>query len=193
MEILQQYIIRPETMALLPCSFADGSLGTLVIEENTECCVTLMPKRIVEDSCGYYGSTYRGRKKVAMDMGYKSMPPICVCGELGIIFISSMTERSNYCAWLAFMHVHNWVESNEKGYLSVLLSGGKEIKLPMNSGPFSGRMLRAMQYNRELHDRITSNKMVMEPKDENKPQSISLKENGTYYVDIDKDDLATEE
>ncbi|MET1250235.1 competence protein ComK [Sporolactobacillus sp. STCC-11] len=193
MEILQQYIIRPETMALLPCSFVDGSLGTLVIEENAKCCVTLMPKRIVEDSCGYYGSTYRGRKKVAMDMGYKSMPPICVCGELGIIFISSMTERSDYCAWLAFMHVHNWNDSNEKGYVSVLLSRDKEIKLPMNSGPFSGRMLRAMQYSKELQKRMRSNTIVAEPKEESKPQSIILKENGTYYVDIDGDDLVTDE
>jgi competence protein ComK len=126
-------------------------------------------------------------------MGYKSMPPICVCGELEIIFISSMTEQSNYCAWLAFMHVHNWFEKNEKGNLSVMLSGGKEMNLPMKSGPFSSRMLRAMQYSRELHDRITSNKIVMEPKEESKPQPISLKENGTYYVDIDEDDLTADE
>lgn len=192
MKTLQQYIIRTETMALLPCILTDGVLGTLVIEEQAESYVRQIPKKIIEDSCGYYGSTYRGRKRIAMDMGYKSMPPICVCGELGIIFISSMTERSDYCAWLAFMHVHNWIENNEKGCLSVFLSRGKEIKLPMNSGPFSGRMLRAMQYSRELHDRITSNEKVMEPKEEIKSKLISLKENGTYYVDIDGDDPVTD-
>ncbi|WP_262393228.1 competence protein ComK [Sporolactobacillus inulinus] len=63
-------------------------------------------------------------------MGYKSMPPICVCGELGIVFLSSMTERSDTCAWLSFSHVRQWSDNEKKGSVAVLLSRGSTLSCP---------------------------------------------------------------
>ncbi|MCL1632516.1 competence protein ComK [Sporolactobacillus sp. CPB3-1] len=182
MKIRQHYIIRPETMALLPYQFADGHLGTLVVEEGGEVYAAGLPKAIVERSCGYYGSSYTGRKKCAREMGYKSMPPICVCGELGIIFVASMTERSDYCAWLAFSHVLQWHEIGKHGTVSVSLTCDKKIELPMSPGPFSGRMMRAMQYRHQLRERISKYTLENESKRKNKPQRISYMETGTFYI-----------
>ncbi|MCQ2009740.1 MAG: competence protein ComK [Sporolactobacillus sp.] len=182
MELLNHYIIRPETMALLPYCFSDGSMGTLVIEEACEHYVMELPKAIVERSCGYYGSTYKGRKKIAVDMGYKSMPPICVCGELGIVFISSMTERSDRCAWLAFIHVRQWSEVDKKSKVAVSLTNGQIVELPMSPGPFSGRVMRAMQYRHQLRERISAYNMVDEADKKRALKKIGIKENGTYYI-----------
>ncbi|MCO7126928.1 competence protein ComK [Sporolactobacillus shoreicorticis] len=195
MKLLHQYIIRPETMALLPYCFSDGSLGTLVIEETREHYVVESPKTIVEKSCGYYGSTYKGRKKIAIEMGYKSMPPICVCGELGIVFISSMTERSDRCAWIAFIHVRQWREVDKKNKVAVSLTNGQIIELPMNPGPFSGRVMRAMQYRHQLRERISSYNTVDKSEKKMIPKKIGFKSNGTYSIDsnLSEDELIENE
>ncbi|WP_139692021.1 competence protein ComK [Sporolactobacillus terrae] len=182
MKTEKNYIIRPETMALVPCELSDGDRGTLVIEESTQRYVKALPKTIVAQSCGYYGSTYSGRKKVAVEMGYKSMPPICVCGELGIVFLSSMTERSDTCAWLSFSHVRQWSDNEQKGSVAVMLSRGKHIELPMHARPFGGRVMRAMQYAHQLRERMTVYDDAESSKTNDEPKRFGFKENGTFYI-----------
>ncbi|MDN3956607.1 competence protein ComK [Sporolactobacillus laevolacticus] len=188
MELLQNYIIRPVTMALLPYEFADGTLGTMVIEESGELYVKQMPKKIIDESCGYYGSTYHGRKKGAMAMGYKSMPPICVCSELGIFFLPSMTEKSENCVWLAHSHIRQWMESGKKSdTVYVYLTHKQKIELPMSLRPFSGRVMKATQYRYQLRERISPYQMLDTdiPKKKKEPRKIIFNERGTFFIQPD--------
>ncbi|MDN4074041.1 competence protein ComK [Fictibacillus terranigra] len=86
----KQYGINTETMALLPFYDEYGKVHTKVLERDRTLCVCGKPKAVVTFSCGYYGSSYKGRKDGAsLIMGIRSRAPIVISEQLGIFFYTS--------------------------------------------------------------------------------------------------------
>ncbi|MCO7175015.1 competence protein ComK [Sporolactobacillus kofuensis] len=187
MENEKLYIIRPETMALLPYDRSDGSLGTLIIEETRTCQVAQTPLQIVQESCSYYGSTYSGRKKIAMMMGYKSMPPICVCNELGIYFLPLMAEASRNCVWLAHSHIRQWAKSEETpGTIFAYLTHNQKIELPINIRPFFNKVMKTAQYRLQIRERIAPYQILDTgvPRKQVHEHNIRINERGTFFIHL---------
>ncbi|TGA97505.1 competence transcription factor (CTF) [Sporolactobacillus shoreae] len=184
MEEKDQYIIRQETMALLPCDAEDGSLKTFVVEENKTILIAKTPFEIIRDSCNYFGVTYSGRKKGAVAMGYKSMPPICICSELGIYFFPLMSELHRNCIWLAHPHCRNYTET-DNGVL-VHLTHGYKIRIPVNLNVFKAKVHRTAQYSYQMLGRVSQFRSAGYGSAVSEEQSASrlmVNERGTYYID----------
>lgn len=194
MEKLEPYIVRRETMALLPCDAPDGSLQTIVVEDARVFRALSAPLQIVRDSCTYFGVTYHGRKKGAALMGYKSMPPICICSELGIYFFPLMSETRRDCTWLAHSHIRQWESAGEKHVL-VHMTHGQRLKLSIHLSAFVNKVMRTAQYQHQMRTRITpypyqSAENHAAVGTYGYAQSLKVNERGTYSFSAESCDLS---
>ncbi|RYM05018.1 competence transcription factor (CTF) [Sporolactobacillus sp. THM7-7] len=183
-EKLEQYIIHPGTMALLPHDDENGNLWTFALEEKQTRTVKKTPLRIVQESCAYFGSTYKGRKKGAVSMGFKSMPPICICSELKIYFISLMSETHRECVWLAHSHIRQW-EENDRSKVWVKLTNDKRISIPVAKHSFSNKVFRTAQYRYQLRERVNAFQYAqtdLGSSEKNNAEHLVINERGTYSI-----------
>jgi competence protein ComK len=189
METLNQYIIKRETMALLPHDAEDGSLHAIVVEEARMLEVLLSPLKIVQNSCNYFGSTYKGRKKGAACLGFRSMPPICICNELGIYFYPLMSESQRGCIWIGHSHVNNWEDGGQKDVL-VHMTHDQSLRLPVPVSVFRNKTMRTTQFRHQIRLRISPYQMMETGAlvREDGPQlHIQFNERGTFSLKTDQE------
>ena len=104
---MKEYEINEETMAIIPISYNQ----TMVKELNNEYIIDKSAYKIMEDSCEYYGSTYKGRLKAAqkiLDTNYKV--PIIVEESENIVFFPTKSSLLEDCCWINY----NFIKSYEK-------------------------------------------------------------------------------
>ncbi|MFX3618981.1 MAG: competence protein ComK [Sporolactobacillus sp.] len=184
MEKVEHYIIRQVTMALLPGDTADGSLKTYILEENQILWCEQSPRDILCDSCMYYGSSYMGRKQSAVMMGYKSMPPICVCSDLDIYFFPLMSETHRECIWISHDHViEGQIRGKEDTY--ALMTNEQIVPLPVHYQIFRRKMTRTTDYRYKMSKRLEKNRhselaMIREPGEH---LIVRFNAQGTYSIE----------
>lgn len=184
METVEKYVVNPDTMALLPIDGPQGELWTLALETNAHFKVTITPFKIIDYSCSYFGSTYAGRKGSASLMGYKSLPPICVCNELGIFLFPLTSVHHRDCIWLAHSHIKHW-ESVNKDMMKVRLTNADQIEVPMHANAFLNRVFRTAQFRHQLNEKVTYFKFKKEQIKESatlQPEVFIRTDLGTYKI-----------
>lgn len=191
MKSFSSYIIRQDTMALLPHDSENGELWTLVVEENEMKRVARSPLAIIHDSCSYFGATYIGRKKGAVLMGYKSMPPICICSELSIYFFPLMSEANRECVWLAHSHVKQW-EPGDGSTVKVKLTHDRVFEVPVHKNAFVNKVFRTAQYRYQLRERVAPYRRKESILTKDEPEyfgKLYMNERGTYsFLESNQDD-----
>lgn len=184
MEKVEQYIIRQVTMALLPSDKADGTLRTYILEENQILSCDKTPREILCDSCTYYGATYSGRKKSAVMMGYKSMPPICVCNDLDIYFFPLMSEMHRECIWIAHGHV---IDSQIKGKedMCALMTNEQIVPLPVHYQSFRRKMIRTTDYRYKMEKKLKKNRRpaLQIIREHSEHPIVRFNAQGTYIIE----------
>lgn len=182
----KQYIVNEKTIALLPHNAEDGSLETFVIEENCEFIARATPLQIVQQSCAYFGSTYAGRKKGAAHLGYKSMPPICVCSELNLYLFPLKSEVHRDNIWIAHAHISTWLSgSKDKNSVRVLTIHGDIIDLPVRMSIFERKAMRTAQFRIQLRERVSSyrTEKIRELPEDRTGRRLVVNESGHYRID----------
>lgn len=104
---MEFYEINDDTMAIIPIEFG----RTKVIETQKEYTIEKDAYVVMDESCKYYGSTYKGRIKAAKEIlncSYKI--PILVEESNNIVFFPTKSSLEHDCCWINF----NYIESVEK-------------------------------------------------------------------------------
>ena len=104
---MKDYEINEETMAIIPLNYNQ----TMIKEVNNEYIIDKSAYKIMEDSCEYYGTTYKGRLKAAqklLDTNYKV--PIIVEESENIVFFPTKSSLLEDCCWINY----NFIKSYEK-------------------------------------------------------------------------------
>ncbi|WP_010631481.1 competence protein ComK [Sporolactobacillus vineae] len=182
----KQYVVNETTIALLPHNAENGSLETFVIEENREFITRATPLKIVQQSCAYFGSTYAGRKKGAAYLGYKSMPPICVCSELNLYLFPLKSEAHRDNIWIAHSHISTWLpDSKDKNSVRVLTIHGDIIDLPVRMSIFERKAMRTAQFRIQLRERVSSyrTERIHELPEDRTGRRLVVNEFGHYMID----------
>lgn len=107
---MNEYEINEETMVIMPVDYEK----TLVKELNNEYVINKSAYQIMEDSCEYYGSTYKGRLSAAKKMlnsCYKL--PIIIEESENIIFFPTKSSLLEDCCWINYNFIKNY-EKNGK-------------------------------------------------------------------------------
>ena len=96
------YEINDETIAVIPIEYEK----TRIIEKEHEYIIEKKAYSIMDESCKYYGSTYKGRLKAAkdiLDCSYKL--PILVEESHNIVFFPTKSSLEDDCCWINFNYI----------------------------------------------------------------------------------------
>lgn len=150
MKTIDNYDIHPGTMALLPYYDSYANLQTIAVEENGHFLVLLPPKKVIDDSCHYYGSSYKGRLEgVKRVMGISKKAPIAVSAELGIFFFPLESPSNVSCVWLSHSHIEGVKDSDNQQAL-ILFTNGHTVLVSYPRKQIDTKILRTAQFRHLL-------------------------------------------
>lgn len=122
---MDSYQINSKTLAIMPINrkqtkiFEDDMI--LIINKNT--------RKIIQENCEYFGSSYEGRKKGTMDLlGVTHKAPILIEETNNIIFFPTSSPRLNDCGWISL----NNIESSRAYDDDSIIEFTNSIKLQVN-------------------------------------------------------------
>lgn len=113
-KILSTYEINPNTMIIIP-KRTKHTVCSVIKEVDDEFVVALTPTEIIEQSCLFYGSSYRGRVIATQELiGITHKPPIAICPSNNIFFFPTTSAADNECTWVSHIYVKKAEKTNHK-------------------------------------------------------------------------------
>ena len=107
---MNYYVINKNTCALVPI----GDSKTKVYELNKKFEVAVDIRKIINDSCLMYGSSYLGRAAATKyAIGYTHKAPICLNDRTLTIFFPTKSPRVNDCAWISYNNIYIYSRSGK--------------------------------------------------------------------------------
>lgn len=135
---MKEYEINEETMAIIPL----GYYQTLVKEVNNEYVVDKKAYEIMEDSCEYYGSTYKGRLAAAkkiLNSSYKI--PIIIEESENIIFFPTKSSLLEDCCWINYNFIKKYEKIGNK--VMITFQNNEEIEIDMSKLSLDNQISRS--------------------------------------------------
>ncbi|SET17086.1 competence protein ComK [Salinibacillus kushneri] len=121
--ILNDYSIKPSTMALLPTRHFE--YDTLVMEQEQEFYVRKTPLQLIKKACLEARSSYDGRREYIMyKTNFRHKVPIPVNPSLQIYAFPTRSPQDFNCKWIFFQHIQSLQHapsiksSNEKSIIT---------------------------------------------------------------------------
>ncbi len=108
---MKDYEINEETMALIPIN----EHQTLVKEVKKDYLINKKAYEIMEESCEYYGSSYKGRvvaAKKMLDTHYKV--PILLEESENIVFFPTKSAELDDCCWINYNFIKEYKKNGKK-------------------------------------------------------------------------------
>lgn len=138
MERLNCYYINKATCAIIP---VEKNISK-VIEGNQVFFVNKSTTTIVDDSCKYFGSSYKGRtvgSKKILNMNYKL--PIIIEEFNNIIFFPTSSPRYDDCIWISLDNISSYqkVDTHSK----VIFNCGMEFEIENSYYSLENQVFRA--------------------------------------------------
>ena len=127
MKNLDVYFINKATCAIIPI---DKSVSK-VIEFDDSFIVNKSVNCIIDESCKYFGSSYKGRfegSKNILKMNYKL--PIVIEEYNNIIFFPTSSPRFNQCIWISLNNISNYSKSGS--FSKIIFNGGMDLELNLS-------------------------------------------------------------
>lgn len=136
--MLKNYEINSETLAIIPVS----NKISKVIEENEEFLISKKTFEIIDNSCKFFGSSYKGRyegTKYLTGLSYKA--PIVVEETKDIIFFPTTSPRMDSCNWICLNKISKYQKegSNSK----IIFKNGLELSLDMSYSSLENQIMRS--------------------------------------------------
>lgn len=135
---MKEYEINEETMAIIPL----GYYQTLVKELNNEYVVDKKAYEIMEDSCEYYGSNYKGRLSAAkkiLNSSYKI--PIVIEESENIIFFPTKSSLLEDCCWINYNYIKKYEKSGKN--VKIIFQNNEEIEVDMSKLSLDNQISRS--------------------------------------------------
>lgn len=146
---MKEYEINESTQAIIP----NGSLKSMIYEEDCEYEVENASNKIIKYNCNYYGSSYLGRCEGTKSLtGIKTKFPIIIEESRKIIFFPTTSIRTQQSMWLSLNHIKEIKIENSKTY--VIFKNGKKLLVPLSYYSLKNQYCRASLLKAKLYDRI---------------------------------------
>lgn len=144
----KEYEINQSTLAVLPID----ENTSRVLEETTEYIVNKSSKEIIDDSCKFFGSTYKGRyegTKNLIGMSYKL--PIIIEESRNIIFFPTTSPRLTECSWISLNNLEDYKSYDNKAY--ICFKNGYRLRVNISMFALENQILRASRLELVLRNR----------------------------------------
>lgn len=135
---MKDYEINEETMAIIPINYYQ----TLVKEVDNEYIIEKKAYEIMENSCEYYGSSYKGRLTAAkkiLNSSYKI--PIIIEESENIIFFPTKSSLLEDCCWINYNFIKKYSKNGKK--VKIIFNNNEEIELDMSKLSLENQISRS--------------------------------------------------
>ncbi|WP_343795362.1 competence protein ComK [Bacillus carboniphilus] len=139
--VRNDYEISPNTMAILPHKYGSRVFSS-VLEVNDSLIVPKKPFETIEHSCGYYGSSFGGRKEGTRQlMSVTHKAPVAIDPYHFIYFFPTHSPTREQCAWISLLHVLDFSPANQDE-TKVTFINKQSITLPISIDTFKNQLFR---------------------------------------------------
>lgn len=144
-----KYEISKGTLAIIP----NDNNNSLVYEDNDRFIVEETPFQIMEESCKYFGSTYKGRKESAKEiLGAEYKIPIIIEDSSNLIVFPTTSPTSEDCYWLCLNRIKN-IEKVDIYSTRIIFDNNREIIVPCSFRSIENQLSRASRLEFILNKR----------------------------------------
>lgn len=146
---MKNYEINEDTIAVIPLGYDK----TRIIEIECEYEINKKAYKIMDDSCIFYGSTYKGRLNAAkniLNCAYKL--PILVEESQNIIFFPTKSSLEEDCCWINFSYIKA-VEKKEKKCVLDFINN-KKLELNISKLSIENQITRSTKLSYIMQKRI---------------------------------------
>ena len=121
-----KYEISNGTLAIVP----NEDDNSLIYEDNERFIVEESPFKIMEDSCKYFGSTYKGRNDSAKEiLGAEFKIPVVIEASTYLIVFPTTSPIAEDCAWICLNRVKN-INKLDSFNTKITFDNDKELIVP---------------------------------------------------------------
>lgn len=128
-----------------------------VLEEEKEYTINKPAYEVIDDSCKYFGSSYRGRyegTKNLIGMNYKL--PIIIEESRNIIFFPTSSPKLNDCFWISLNNISDYFIDNGEVY--ICFKNGYKLKINISFFALENQILRSSRLESVLRHRKNNEK-----------------------------------
>jgi len=143
MKYCNNYIINPETIAILPEFQIEGAQSQ-IIEVDRIFFAAPTPTEIIEESLLHYGSDLKGaRKSTAYHLGSVHRPPLMISSELSIYFYTSEAISKTDNVWFSVFHTKR-MDKCRGGKTMVHFNNDLSLEVPVSYHSLNNNYLRGL-------------------------------------------------
>ena len=144
-----KYEISKGTLAVLP----NDEKTSLVYEDGERYVVEQTPYEIMESSCLYFGSSYKGRKEGSRNiLGAEYKVPIIIDDSENLIVFPTTSPLSSDCVWVSLKHLKSY-EKIDSYNTKIIFNNGKEIIVPCSYRSIENQVSRASRLDFVMRSR----------------------------------------
>lgn len=149
---MNAYEINSQTLAIIPIN----DYKSRVIEKDNIFDVNMSPMEIIDESCKFFGSSYKGRTFGTRNLiGVTHKAPIIIEESREIIFFPTNSPRLYDCAWISFNYINDYKKNKDTSI--IIFNTGKTLNLDISYGSLENQVLRASRLESVLRKRKTLN------------------------------------
>ncbi|MBQ1550652.1 MAG: competence protein ComK [Bacilli bacterium] len=144
-----KYEISNGTLAIVP----NEDDNSLIYEDNERFIVEESPFKIMEDSCKYFGSTYKGRKDSAKEiLGAEYKIPVVIEDSTNLIVFPTTSPKAEDCAWICLNRVKN-IKKVDSFNTKITFDNDRELIVPCSYRSIENQLSRASRLDVILRKR----------------------------------------
>ncbi len=144
-----KYEISNGTLAIVP----NEDDNSLIYEDNERFIVEESPFKIMEESCKYFGSTYKGRKDSAKEiLGAEYKIPVVIEDSTNLIVFPTTSPKAEDCAWICLNRVKN-INKVDSFNTKITFDNDRELIVPCSYRSIENQLSRASRLDVILRKR----------------------------------------
>lgn len=133
-----KYVINDNTLAIVPIDKRKSK----VYEKDNVIIVDRPTKKIIEENCIYYGSTYEGRRRGTYELiGITHKSPILISNQSNMVFFPTCSPRIKECGWISLSNVEDY--SSYEHDSIIRFSNNLKLQIPVSSKIINNQVLKS--------------------------------------------------
>lgn len=145
---MNSYRINNKTLAVIPIE----NNKTKIYEIDDVVVVNRNSKKIIEDNCEYYGSSYEGRRKGTAELiGITHKSPIMIEESNNLVFFPTCSPRIKECAWISLNNIDNYSKYDNNSIIR--FCNNLTLELKVSNKIINNQVLKATRLESVLRKR----------------------------------------
>lgn len=145
---MNSYRINNKTLAVIPIE----NNKTKIYEIDDVIVVNRNSKKIIEDNCEYYGSSYEGRRKGTAELiGITHKSPIMIEESNNLVFFPTCSPRIKECAWISLNNIDNYSKYDNNSIIR--FCNNLTLELKVSNKIINNQVLKATRLESVLRKR----------------------------------------